>query len=156
MDGIGKYAEYIRTGVVWDRWIENLKEYKSNIKFDNVFITATISVFNVHILDQIVELFDKQENLNLISNMVFSPSPLSVINMNQQAKDYLNEKYKDHTNNKIKSLLYFINKNKNTLDPSKVVEFIDNLDDKVIKNSYYRNYIPFREVDPEWYAILKG
>jgi MoaA/NifB/PqqE/SkfB family radical SAM enzyme len=156
MDGIGKYAEYIRTGVVWDRWIENLKEYKSNIKFDNVFITATISVFNVHILDQIVELFDKQENLNLISNMVFSPSALSVINMNQQAKDYLNEKYKDNTNNKIKSLLYFINENKNTLDPSKVVEFIDNLDDKVIKNSYHRNYIPFREVDPEWYAILKG
>ena len=36
MDGFEKYAEYIRTGVVWDRWVENIKEYK---KIKHRFLT---------------------------------------------------------------------------------------------------------------------
>lgn len=154
MDGFGKYAEYIRTGVVWDRWIENIREYK-NIKH-NLYITTTISVFNVHILDQMIKLFEVDENFGIIFNMVFTPKHLCVFNMNQRAKDYITEKYKNNPNDKLNELLYFINENKSTIDPNSIVDLIDKKDNNVIENSYHKNYIPFREVDPEWYAMLKG
>jgi MoaA/NifB/PqqE/SkfB family radical SAM enzyme len=154
MDGFEKYAEYIRTGVVWDRWIENIREYK-NIKH-RLEITITVTVFNVHIIDKMIELFEIKEDFGLILNMVFNPNELSVINMNQRAKDYVNEKYKDIDNNKIKELLYFINENENRIDSNLIVDFIDNKDNHVLENSFYKNYIPFRDIDPEWYDILKG
>jgi len=153
MDGFEKYAEYIRTGVVWDRWVENIKEYKK-IKH-RLNIVITITVFNAHILDKMIELFEMREGFGLILNMVFSPYRLSVINMNQYAKDYLNEKYKDNNNNKIKELLYFINNNKNNIDPKKVIEYIDVRDDRVVKNNIHKNFKTFKEVDPIWYELLK-
>ena len=62
MDGIGKHAEYIRTNVNWDRWVENLRAYKEEFKSHlNLFvgIVVTVSVYNIHIIDQIFAFFNR-------------------------------------------------------------------------------------------------
>ena len=47
-------------------------------------------------------------------------------------------------------------KNPNTIDYNLVHDFVDKKDDVVIANNLYKNYRAFRDVDPEWYARLKG
>ena len=83
--------------------------------------------------------------------MLFGPEKLCSYNINQRAKDYLNELYK----NKFPELLHFINY-ENKIDPAEIVEFIDKKDNIVLSNNLHKNYRAFRDVDPEWYAMLKG
>jgi len=152
MDGIGKHAEYIRTNVVWDRWLSNILEYQREFKFcSNIdfSIVATMSVYNIHIYDKIKKFFN---NLDIVvnTNMLFGPEKLCSYNINQRAKDYLNELYK----NKFPELLHFINY-ENKIDPAEIVEFIDKKDNIVLSNNLHKNYRAFRDVDPEWYAMLK-
>jgi hypothetical protein len=153
MDGIGPLAEYIRTNTVWDRWIENLKEYQkefSNWPTQNLGIVCTLSVFNIHKYNIIKEYF-KSEDINVTTNMLFGPDKLCAYNINQRAKDYLNELYKD----KYPEILHFVNF-ENKIDPKEITEFIDRKDNNVIKHSLHKNYRAFRDVEPEWYAMLKG
>ena len=153
MDGIEKHAEYIRTNVVWDRWLVNLLEYQkefkpcSNIDFS---IVCTISVYNVHIYDRIKKFFNNLD-IAVNTNMLFGPEKLCSYNINQHAKDYLNELYKD----KFPELLHFVNF-ENKIDTQEVIEYIDKKDNHVLENNLYKNYRAFRDVDPEWYAMLKG
>jgi len=51
--------------------------------------------------------------------------------------------------------LHFINY-ENKIDPAEIVEFIDKKDNIVLSNNLHKNYRAFRDVDPEWYAMLKG
>ena len=153
MDGIEKYAEYIRTNVVWDRWLANLLEYQkefkscSNIDFS---IVCTISVYNVHIYDRIKKFFNNLD-IAVNTNMLFGPEELCSYNINQRAKDYLNELYKDT----YPEILHFVNF-ENRIYPVEIANYIDRKDNIVIANNLYKNYRAFRDVDPEWYAMLKG
>jgi hypothetical protein len=47
-------------------------------------------------------------------------------------------------------------KNPNTINPDLVHNFIDKKDSIVLENNFYKNYRAFKDVDPEWYAMLKG
>lgn len=151
MDGFDKYAEYIRTGVVWEKWWENLLTYKNNFKKDSIFINVTISVFNIHILGQLIKMFHSNE-LNVATNMVFTPSELSIVNLNQKCKDYINELYKDGN---LDNVLHFLNQ-PNSLDTEKVIKFIDRRDLYVVNNNIHKNFKTYQEIDPEWYSMLKG
>lgn len=153
MDGIDKYAEYIRTNVVWDRWMSNLSEYQREFKnYSNIdfSIVATMSVYNIHIFDEIKTFFNNLD-IAVNTNMLFGPEKLCSYNINQSAKDYLNELYKD----RYPELLHFINFD-NKIDPKEVVEYIDKKDNIALSNNLYKNYRRFSDVDPEWYARLKG
>jgi MoaA/NifB/PqqE/SkfB family radical SAM enzyme len=153
MDGINEHAEYIRTNVIWDRWINNIKEYKKEFKNYtnfNLGIVCTLSVFNIHIFDTIKKYFDSLR-LSTGTNMLFWHEQFCVFNINQQSKDYLNELYKD----KYPDILHFVNL-ENKIDPREIVKYIDKRDDIVIANNLYKNYRRFRDVDPEWYTMLKG
>lgn len=151
IDGIGSLAEYIRTNVVWDRWVENFKDYQKEFSnWSTLGIVCTLSVFNIHKYDSIKEYF-KNTGINVTTNMLFEPSKLCAYNINQNAKDYLNELYKD----KYPEILYFVNF-ENKIDPKEIIKFIDRKDDNVIKHSLHKNYRVFRDVEPEWYNILKG
>jgi MoaA/NifB/PqqE/SkfB family radical SAM enzyme len=153
IDAYGKHAEYIRTNVVWDRWLANILEYQrefknySNINFS---IVTTISVYNIHIFEKIKTFFN---NLDIVvnTNMLFGPEKLCSYNINQSAKDYLNELYKD----KFPDILHFVNF-ENKIDPTEIINYIDRKDNIVIANNLYKNYRAFRDVDPEWYTMLKG
>lgn len=150
MDGFEQFAEYIRTGIVWEKWWENLLTYKNSLKKDSIFINITISAFNIHILGQLIKMFYDNE-LNIATNMVFYPKELSIVNINQRAKDYINEQYKDgHLND----ILHFLNQ-PNNLDAGEVIKYIDRRDSYVIKNNLHKNFKPFKDVDIQWYELLK-
>jgi MoaA/NifB/PqqE/SkfB family radical SAM enzyme len=160
MDGINEHAEYIRTNVAWDRWIENLLEYKkefinhSNLVLD---IAITVSVYNVHIIDKIKDFFNSH-GINSVLNFLHEPDELCIRNLNQDVKDYIINKY----TNLIKSdhgfyyneLIKFISI-ENLISGKGIVEFIDKKDNIVIANNLYKNYRAFRDVDPEWHNMLK-
>jgi len=161
MDGIGKHAEYIRTNVNWERWVENLRAYKA--EFENHFnleiaIVITVSVYNVHIIDQIKKFF-ADENIPANLNFVHRPAEQSIYNLRKEAKEYIIDKY----TNSLKSehdfyyneIMDFV-KNPNTINPDLVHNFIDKKDSIVLENNFYKNYRAFKDVDPEWYAMLKG
>jgi hypothetical protein len=107
-------------------------------------------VFNIHIFDTIKKYFDSLR-LSTGTNMLFWHEQFCVFNINQQSKDYLNELYKD----KYPDILHFVNL-ENKIDPREIVKYIDKRDDIVIANNLYKNYRRFRDVDPEWYTMLKG
>ena len=151
MDGFEKIAEYIRTGIVWKIWWQNLLTYKDSLKSNSIVINITISVLNIHILEQLIELFYNNK-LKVATNIVFHPIQLSIINLNQQCKDYINERYKD---GQLDNVLHFLNQ-PNNLDPIEVIKYIDTRDDYVIKNNIHRNFKSFKEVDPNWHKLLKG
>jgi len=97
MDGIEKYAEYIRTNIVWDRWLANLMEYQKEFKLClniDFSIVCTISIYNVHIYNQIKTFFNDLD-IAVTTNMLFGPEKLCSYNINQRAKDYLNKLYKN-------------------------------------------------------------
>lgn len=153
MDGIDKYAEYIRTNVVWDRWLSNLLEYQREFKnYSNIdfSIVATMSVYNIHIFDKIKTFFNNLD-IAVNTNMLFGPETLCSYNINQSAKDYLNELYKD----RYPELLHFVNF-ENKIDPADIVKYIDKKDNIALSNNLYKNYRRFSDVDPEWYNRLKG
>lgn len=154
MDGIGKHAEYIRTNVSWDRWVANLIEYQNeffnypNIKLS---IVVTVSVFNIHLITEIKNFFIEL-NIPSILNYLTYPPQLCVYNINTPAKEYIKSKLQGSNNTE---LLNFINR-PTEIDCNKVIKYIDKKDDVVIANNLYKNYRAFRDVDPEWYAMLKG
>lgn len=150
MDGFEQFAEYIRTGVVWEKWWQNLLTYKNSLKNDSIFINVTISVFNIHILGQLIKMF-YDNGLNVATNMVFNPRPLSIVNLNQRCKDFINEQYK---HGHLDEILHFLNQ-PNNLDPSEVIKYIDMRDDYVVESNIHRNFKSFKEVDPIWYELLK-
>ena len=161
MDGIGKYAEYIRTNVNWDRWVENLQAYKEEFKSHSslfVAIVVTVSVYNVHIIDQIFTFFSKI-GLSPILNYVHHAPELCIYNLGKEAKEYIINKYtsalKCNYDYYYHEIMNFI-KNPNTIDCNLIQDFIDKKDNVVLANSLYKNYRAFRDVDPEWYAMLKG
>lgn len=153
IDGTASLAEYIRTNVVWDRWIENFKEYQNeflNLPSHYLNIVCTLSAFNIHKYDTVYEYFTNA-GVKVTANMLFAPNELCTYNINQRAKNYLNELYKD----KYPKILKFVNL-ENKIDTLEIVKYIDKKDDTVINNNLYKNYRAFRDVDPEWYAMLKG
>ena len=163
MDGIGKHAEYIRTNVNWDRWVENLRAYKEEFKSHlNLFvgIVVTVSVYNIHIIDQIFAFFNS-EAMSFSLNYVHSPLELSIYNLREDVKEYIIDKYTNalkgnHDHNYLYNEIIEFIKNPNTIDHNLVHDFVDKKDDVVIANNLYKNYRAFRDVDPEWYARLKG
>lgn len=151
MDGYGDFAEYIRTGIVWEKWWENLLTYKSNLKDDSIYINITISVLNIQILGKLIRLF-YDTKLNVATNLVFNPSELSIVNMNKQSKEYINELYKDGY---LDSILHFLNQESN-MDPKEVIRYIDKRDSFVVSNNIHRNFKTYKEIDSVWYNLLKG
>ena len=154
MDGINEHAEYIRTNVVWDRWVENLREYKR--EFSNhpnlvLDIVITVSVYNVHIIDKIKDFFNN-EGLNSGLNFLHEPDELCIRNLNQDVKDYIINKY-NHSS-EYNELIKFISI-ENSISGKGIIEFIDQKDNVVIANNLYKNYRAFRDVDLEWYNLLK-
>lgn len=161
MDGVGKHAEYIRTNVNWERWVENLRAYKAEFENHSSMQLAgviTVSAYNVHIIDKVKEFF-ANENILANLNFVHNPPELSIYNLRDDVKEYIIDKY----SNALKSehdfyyyeIIEFIN-NPSTIHPDLVHDYIDKKDNIVLKNNLYKNYTAFRDVDPEWFNRLKG
>lgn len=156
IDGIGKLGEYVRTNLVWNKWLENFKTYHEEFKNAVDFnITATISTLNIHKAGEIHNYFNSNFKINPILNFVYGfRKELVAYNINDRAKQYLYDLYKDDNFNG-PNIINFL-KHDRTMEPSEIIREIDKRDDHVISNNIYKNYIPFREVEPEWYNMLRS
>ncbi len=150
MDGLYEHAEYVRTGLNWEAWLNNFRDLKSTFK--NVEIIITVSVYNVHILTQMFEFFALQENVKCSLNYLYHPNNLCITQISPKAKDYIRNKY-----SKIEifsNVIKFMDSihNENFLD---VPMEIHEKDLNVMHRKLYKNYKPFYFISGEWMNLLK-
>lgn len=151
-------AAYIRTNVDLHQWKENILAYKKNLNSNvSMGLVYTVSVLNIH---KLPDLFKMGEELGLynIFNSVSYPVNLNIYYMNTRAKNYINDLYKEYaqTSPQIDGILTYMNSSgvRDHNEKISVVEWIDNMDNNAIKKGLYKNYKPFKEVDPFWYSML--
>ena len=109
IDGMGKNVEYIRSGINYDKWKENIREYinfveEKNSRTINYFFQVTYGVLNVeNILDMIID-FAKEGFLTKHSSISFQtidqPIELSIkaiptVVKNRVLSKILSEEYLD-------------------------------------------------------------
>lgn len=157
VDGIGKLTEYIRTNMVWDKWLENFKvyydEFSSNADFA---VVTTISTFNVHKVTEIKKFFRENFRLTPSLNYVYGRrEELAAFNINDRAKQYLYDLYTSNKDDDREKIFKYL-ENPRTLDPARIADIIDARDNRIIENSFHKNYVAFRNVDPEWYELLRS
>jgi MoaA/NifB/PqqE/SkfB family radical SAM enzyme len=154
-DATGQLAEYIRTRSSWSLWVNNLQQYKEVIKLHNcevyptLRVVLTISILNVHKLDELIN-FIKENDVGWFYQYVHWPQELCVSNLNNTARQYLIDKYTNH------SSLQFIVEYLNSNEPKDLTEstkdYIDRRDN--VAAPMYKNFKKFKELEPEWYNLL--
>lgn len=158
MDGIGELAEYIRTNLNWQIWCKNFKIYVDNFKnLDNCefSVMTTISIYNIHKFLDINQFFMQNFKMAPSINFVYGPKPESAaFNLSDENKKYIINLYKN--SNVFDQISNFLNSNKATMFCDHIVKLIDRRDNAVMNGQLYKNFKPFREVEPEWYDRLKN
>lgn len=156
MDGVGAVAEYIRTNLKFDEWVENFKNYRK--LFSDLTLAHTLTVFNIHLYDDFLDYF-YNEDLKIATNFAYWPNELSAASLNVKAKEFVIEKYqksKYKDDYGVLSIIDFLNKNQQrTTQPMIIADYIENQDANAIKQNLYKNYKPYREIQPEWFEYLK-
>lgn len=101
LDGMGKYAEYIRKGTVWDTVERNREQMLEICPQVDFYISATTSIFNVlHLPDFHRAWVDKgyikpqDFNINVLQDPAFYRVDIAPATYKQQ----VNEKYQEHLN----------------------------------------------------------
>lgn len=170
MDDIDANAEYIRTNVQFSKWISNYKSsYLNNFyqkENSDVQITIAVSVYNIHRIKKIqryfIEFLRKHTSVHFDQidqhtslNFVHHPDELSIRNLSEPAKEFIRQICTDHNAKYDEQILSLLNQPQ-TISTNKCVEFIDSKDDNAIKKGLYKNYRPFRELEPDWYNLLKS
>lgn len=92
MDGIGKLAEYIRTGVKWNEVKENIigyqKYHKEHKKFTFSGITFLVSTYNIFFINDSIKFY-KDNNIHLNINYLHYPYWQSIKNLPNKVKKQL-------------------------------------------------------------------
>jgi MoaA/NifB/PqqE/SkfB family radical SAM enzyme len=157
LDGVDEVGEYIRTNLKVDKWIENVRRYKEKLSADttSIGLVYSVSVFNITRIRSILKLAETLDIMP-VCNYVHSPEVLSIKNMNDKSKEYVNKLYASDlgSGSEIDKIVHYMNLPRE-IDPIYVSKFIDNMDNNVIKKGLYNNYKPFKEVDTFWYYMLK-
>jgi MoaA/NifB/PqqE/SkfB family radical SAM enzyme len=150
MDGIYKHAEYVRTGLNWAAWHKNFKDLKATFK--NIEIVITISVFNVHLLDKILDFFKRIEGVTCSLNYVYNPSFMSITQISPKAKEFIRKKYQGKKD--FEKVIEFMDSkhNENFLN---VPMSIHEKDLNAMRRKLYKDYTPFYFISGEWMKLLK-
>ena len=157
IDGIGKLAEYIRTNLVWEKWIANFDEYKDKLGHHSGFsVSIAISTFNIHKIKEIADFFELEKKVPVHFNFVVGPIDSTVgYNISEKAKQHLIEIYTTTRYHRKDEIFSFI-RNHPKINVNFLTDLIDARDNYLIERNIYKNFRPFRDVEPEWYNILKG
>jgi MoaA/NifB/PqqE/SkfB family radical SAM enzyme len=157
VDGIGPIGEYIRTKSNWDKWEKNFKIYNDLAKKNSNLIINTntaVSIFNVHVIDDLFNYFEKfrTENFGIQGSFtpVHYPIELSVQQLSKSVKQELLRTLSDKKSYDFLSLLRLPSADNNI----NIKDYIDTLDNNAISSNLYKNYKPFSEVDPSWYKRI--
>ncbi len=96
IDGVGREAEFIRKGKVWDAFDKRLNNLLRSKGYFNIIFTMTISVYNVfHILDvfKYLEGFREVREFRIELSFVERPYALNAINLTNELKIKLASAY---------------------------------------------------------------
>lgn len=93
IDGIGKKDEYIRTGTIFDKKVENINLLHRYFKID--FFT-TVSMLNVGYMNEIKSFCSHYSNTSLHYNQLIEPFFLQVINIPRTIKNKYMDKNEKH------------------------------------------------------------
>lgn len=129
------------------------KEFRDlKATFKGIEVVVTVSVFNVHLLDEILHFFTVIEGVNCSLNYVYNPSNLSITQISPKAKEYIRTKYAGQS--KFKKVIEFMDSkhNENFLD---VPMLIHEKDLNVMHRKLYKDYTPFYLISGEWMKLLK-
>ena len=89
-------------------------------------------------------------------NFVVGPIDSTVgYNISEKAKQHLIEIYTTTRYHRKDEIFSFI-RNHPKINVNFLTDLIDARDNYLIERNIYRNFRPFRDVEPEWYNVLKG
>ena len=112
-------------------WVNNLKQYKEIIKIDNcrsaprLRVVLTISILNVHKLDELIE-FITENDVEWFYQYVYWPQELCIANLNDTARQYLIDKYTNHSS--LNFIVEYLNTNEPKVLTESTKDYIDRRD----------------------------
>jgi len=156
-DGTGELAEYVRTRSSWEKFCKNMEQYKQLIEMPLHYSTQnvrlrmviTVSIYNVHKIDEVIK-FAEDQGHEWFYQFVHNPQHLNVVNLNSNAKQYLENKYKNTRFDFI--INHMNNEQPYNLGDETIRQYIDRRDQKAVK--LYKNFTVFKELEPAWYNLL--
>jgi sulfatase maturation enzyme AslB (radical SAM superfamily) len=155
-DATEELSEYIRTRGSWDLWVRNMLQYKEMSKQGMINgdtfhhkVGITISVLNVHKLTPLIN-FVESHGIRWHYQFVHWPAELAVDNLNDQAKDYLRNLYKDDP--RMQFVIKYLDDNKPRLLLETTKQYMDRRDAKAL--TIYKNFTIFEKLEPTWYKII--
>lgn len=155
-DATEELSEYIRTRGNWNLWVRNMLQYKEMAKLGmtngdpfNHKVGITISVLNVHKLKSMVDFLESNGVL-WHYQFVHWPAELAVDNLNQQAKDYLRELYRD--DHRMQFVIKYLDDNKSRPLLETTKQYMDRRDAKAL--TIYKNFTTFEQLEPTWYKLI--
>lgn len=106
LDGIGKFGEYLRPGLKWDKWVENILYIKNNLSNCSLFINPTISLLNIWHLEEL-ETWANNQGFKIRYNILKNPDYLCISALPTELKQKISHIPIDHNKNEdvIKQLL---------------------------------------------------
>tara|TARA_B100000085_G_scaffold285610_1_gene322476 strand:+ start:335 stop:1564 length:1230 start_codon:yes stop_codon:yes gene_type:complete len=169
IDGVGATGEYLRTGSVWEKQVENIKSYiayreerKKLNKDTRLHWSTCISIMNITeikpILDFMYDLGLEKSNWSL--NIVSEPDWMDVENLYGKEKRYAlskiqeildDSKYQEKHKKTLQTVVSRIGSN-----PSDTLDFIE----KIVKKDTTHNTVnQSRKIDypttfPQWWNVL--
>lgn len=158
MDGVGELSEYIRTNLNWNIWCNNFQNYIDsfkNLKNCEFAVMTAISTFNIHKFLDMKQYFTQKFDINPGASYVYGPRPeTAAFNLSEKNKNYILNIYKD--SDLFHSINNFLTTNPATMSSKNITSIIDQRDNIVLEEKLYKNFKPFREIEPEWYDRLKN
>lgn len=154
-DAFGELSEYIRTRSVWTNFKKNIEQYKELTKEPleskehiRVRMVITISVYNVHKIDELLK-YAKDNDYEWFYQFVHFPKELNIANLNEDAKEYIRKKY---SNTNCQFIVDYLNNESPVTLNESTKSYIDRRDEKA--KTLYKNFKMFREIESEWYNKL--
>ena len=135
IDDIGDRFEYQRYGAKWKETLDNLDKFRKLRRESNnvtLQLCVTVNALNIYYLDELCAWMPRQKFNFVYFNMLHSAEHFCIKNLNDRAKDLINEKYSDYTGpyaEDIRNVLNFMNQGEGS-DCSKLVNVLKSSDEQ--------------------------
>jgi MoaA/NifB/PqqE/SkfB family radical SAM enzyme len=150
MDGIGKLAEYIRTGLNWNEAEENIMGYKkyhddnkslNKTNFSFCGITVLVSIYNIFDMAKTLKFYE-DKNILLNINYLHNPAWQNIRNLPNNIKQKLTDMPTE--------IINFMHQ-----EATENFTFCDNIkkQEKVYKQAT-RKTLNYEKLFPEWWEML--
>ena len=147
MDGIGKLAEYTRTGLNWEEAKQNIFDYADygRSTWENTFgVTFLVNIFTIYYMEESLNFY-KDNNIKVNINYLHNPLWQNIRNLSNNIKQ------------KVKESCSLPGEVINFMDQEATTEF--NFCDKLKKqeSTYHkatRKTVDYEKLFPEWWNIL--